>query len=190
MFLLLKCLCVCVCRQWVSCSFLITSPTAWSTFLTWWMIFGIMLETGPQTWVESIILDPCVLPIIPSSPLFTITHAISGLLPPRIPPTTTTTTTLPYYRAPMAFRTPSGSSHSLISKSLFCWEKKIIHVYSEHHFCPGDIVFMDVEHTLPVAVRAYKHNLPALFRNWRFFSCRWTGIPSGQHWRASITPLS
>lgn len=122
------------------------------------------------------------------SPLFTITHAISGLLPPRIPPTTTTT--LPYYRAHAIGLTPSGSSHSFISKSLFCWEKKIIHVYSEHHFCPGDIVFMDVVRTLPVAVRAYKHNPPALFPNWRFFSCRWTGIPSGQHWRASITPLS
>lgn len=100
------CVSVSVCRQWASCSFLITSPTAWSTSLTWWMIFGIMLETGPQTWVDPIILDPCVLPM-PSSPPFTITHAISGLLPPGLPPSQ-----LPYYRAPMAFFYPEVATVS------------------------------------------------------------------------------
>lgn len=72
--------CVSVCRQWAFCSSLITSPTAWSTSPTWWMIFGIMPETGPQTWVDPIILNPRVLPILPSFPLFIITHAISGPL--------------------------------------------------------------------------------------------------------------
>lgn len=78
---------VLVLRQWASCSFLTTSPTAWSTSPTWWTTSGTTLETDPQTWVGPTVLDPLLLPLIPSCPLSITTHAISGLPPPRLPST-------------------------------------------------------------------------------------------------------
>lgn len=77
--------CVLVLRQWASCFFLTTSQTVWNTSPTWWTTFGTTPETDPPTWVGHTVLDPLLLPLIPSCPLFITTHAISGLLHPRLP---------------------------------------------------------------------------------------------------------
>lgn len=77
--------CLLVLRQWASCCSPTTSQTVWSTSPTWWTTFGTTLETDPQTWVDPTVLDPPLLPLIPSCPLFITTHAISGLPPPRLP---------------------------------------------------------------------------------------------------------
>lgn len=92
--------CLCVIRRWASCSSLTTSQTAWSTSPRWWTTFGSMPETGPQTWVDPVTLDPLLLPLpnTPSCPPFITTLTISGPPPPRLlPPRPPTPDCVPAY---------------------------------------------------------------------------------------------
>lgn len=63
----------CLYRLWASCYCPITSPTAWSTCLRWWMTSGTTQVIAQQTWVA---------PLIQNQHLFSSLHPLGFSWPP------------------------------------------------------------------------------------------------------------